>query len=116
MVSTKFVPKPSPLIGVDEMDEWDYVVRQLFINTKTPLQTAITTVAPGAAILLKSLTNPDAPPEERADVTKYIKDLDIEEWAALVKAFKNWPFRPDIVKIVTAKELEDRAEQGSRRV
>jgi transcription factor 1 len=53
-------------------------------------------LAPGAQVLLKPLTDPSLPPEERLNVEQQIKGLDIKDWALIVRAFDNWPFAPDV--------------------
>lgn len=53
-------------------------------------------LAPGAQSLLKMLTDPKLPPEERVDVKKQIRKLDIKEWALILRAFNNWPFAPEV--------------------
>lgn len=53
-------------------------------------------LAPGAQTLLKPLTDPNLPPEERIDVNKQIRQLDIRDWALIIRAFSNWPFAPEV--------------------
>lgn len=55
-------------------------------------------MAPGAQTLLKVLTDPKLPPEERVDVKKQIRRLDIRDWALILRAFNNWPFAPEVSK------------------
>jgi len=53
-------------------------------------------LAPGAQSLLKSLTDPNLPPEERVDIKKQIRRLDIKDWALILRAFNDWPFAPEV--------------------
>ena len=53
-------------------------------------------LAPGAQVLLKPLTDPSLPPEERLDIEKQIRRLNIKEWALIVRAFDSWPFAPEV--------------------
>lgn len=53
-------------------------------------------LAPGAQTLLKPLTNPDLPPEERVNIEKQIRRLGVKDWALILKAFNDWPFAPDV--------------------
>lgn len=55
-------------------------------------------LAPGAQVLLKVLTNPSLPPEERLDVSKQVRRLDIKDWALVLRAFNEWPFAPEVSK------------------
>jgi hypothetical protein len=50
----------------------------------------------GAENLLKPLQDRSLPPEDRVDVTKKVKDLSVQDWALIVRAFDNWPFAPDV--------------------
>ena len=52
-------------------------------------------LAPGAANLLATLTDKDLPGEKRVDVSKAVKDLSVEDWLLIAKAFDEWPFAPE---------------------
>lgn len=54
-------------------------------------------LAPGAASLIKTLTNPDLPVSEQVDIKKSIKTLEVRDWALLLKAFDEWPFAPEVI-------------------
>lgn len=60
-----------------------------------PLALSRSSLAAGASVLLKPLTSEDVPPNERVDVTKRVKDLTVEDWALIIRAFGNWPFAPN---------------------
>ena len=53
-------------------------------------------LAPGAEVLLKTLTNPSLPPEQQVDVKKQIRHLTAADWALIVRAFDAWPFAPEV--------------------
>ncbi|KAG8907446.1 Mitochondrial transcription factor 1 [Tulasnella sp. 403] len=105
-LGVKMVPKEKPLIDGGKVDEWDFVLRQLFVNNKGTLRTTISTLAPGAAILLPKITSENLPPERRVDIDRRIRDLPIEQWSTLVDAFNEWPFKPEILKPMTAAEVD----------
>jgi transcription factor 1 len=52
----------------------------------------------GAANLIPKLTNPDLPEDQRIDPDKWIREYTVQDWALVVKAFKEWPFAPDVSK------------------
>ena len=53
-------------------------------------------LGPGAKNILTKLTDKNLPVEERMNIKKTPRSLDIREWAKLVHAFKEWPFRPEV--------------------
>lgn len=50
----------------------------------------------GASNLIPKLTDPSLPDTERIDPNKWIREYTIQDWALVVKAFKAWPFAPDV--------------------
>lgn len=78
------------------LDKWDYCLRRLFVLKSTPLKRAINSMAPGAVNLLPKISNPDLPESQRIDTSKKIRDLTVNDWAVLVKAFDEWPFAPEV--------------------
>lgn len=78
------------------MDQWDYILRRLFVLKSTPLRKAISSLAPGAEVLLKSLTDKTLPPEQRVDVRLTTRQLTVSDWALIARAFDAWPFAPDV--------------------
>ncbi|GLB45068.1 putative class I-like SAM-binding methyltransferase superfamily, rRNA adenine N(6)-methyltransferase family protein [Lyophyllum shimeji] len=87
------------LIGRGKMDMWDYVLRRMFVKKATEVAKALPSLAPGAQTLAKMLTDPDRPEHERLDVKKKVNKLEAHEWALLVKAFDEWPFKPAMFDI-----------------
>lgn len=66
-------------------------IAQFFLADHTP-----SLLGPGAKNILPKLTNTKLPAEEWVDVKKAPRDLDLREWALVVRAFKEWPFRPEV--------------------
>ena len=62
-------------------------------------------LAPGAQSLLKSLTDPSLPPEQRMDIKKQVRRMDVKDWALLVRAFDNWPFAPEVSNAIALSFL-----------
>ena len=78
------------------LGQWDYVLRRLFVLKSTPLRKAIGSLAPGAEVLLDTLTDKELPPEERVDIRLKVKNLTLSDWALIVRAFDAWPFAPRV--------------------
>lgn len=78
------------------MDQWDYVLRRLFVLKSTPLRKAISSLAAGAEVLLDRLTDKKLPPEQRVDIRLMVKHLTLSDWALIVRAFDAWPFAPSV--------------------
>jgi len=57
---------------------------------------AFSHLAPGSDILRSYLTSDDVPPEQRTDMKKIIRKLNVEDWAAVIGAFDRWPFAPEV--------------------
>ncbi|KAG5651167.1 hypothetical protein H0H81_009631 [Sphagnurus paluster] len=98
--SMNVVPLERPHIEKGLTDAWDYVLRHLFVRKATELKSALPGLAPGAQTLLKKVTDPALPEDQRIDPKKKINKLEAHEWAVLLKAFDEWPFKPEL------KELE----------
>ena len=115
MVGVNVLPHEEQVIGTAMLEKWDYCLRKLFVLKGHTLKAAIgyvtfpninrrlilysledRSLAPGAQTLLKKLTDPSLPPEERVDIKKQIRDMDIKDWALVLRAFNNWPFAPEV--------------------
>ncbi|OSD04052.1 S-adenosyl-L-methionine-dependent methyltransferase [Trametes coccinea BRFM310] len=92
-------PYSEQVIQRGEIDKWDYCLRRLFVLKTTPLKTALSSLAPGATSLLKDLTSGGLPSSQRVNVAKTIKDLTVADWTLILRAFNNWPFRPEDLMI-----------------
>lgn len=53
-------------------------------------------LGPGAKNILPRLIDKNLPAEERVDIKKTPRSLNIREWGLVVRAFKEWPFRPKV--------------------
>jgi len=84
------------IIDKGKLDQWDYILRRLFVLKSTPLRNAMNSLAPGAEVLLDSLTDKDLPLKQRVDVRTKVKHLTISDWALIARAFDAWPFAPDV--------------------
>jgi len=93
------VPHDEQVIGRGMLNQWDYILRRLFVMKSTPLRKTISSLAPGAEVLLKTLTDKTLPPEQRVDVRLTAKQLTISDWALIVRAFDAWPFAPNQLDI-----------------
>jgi hypothetical protein len=82
------------------LNQWDYILRRLFVLKSTPLRKAINSLAPGAEVLLNTLTDKNLPPEQRVDVRLMVKQLTISDWALIVRAFDAWPFAPVVCPFI----------------
>ncbi|KAF8198108.1 S-adenosyl-L-methionine-dependent methyltransferase [Pholiota molesta] len=87
-------PKAEPLIPGGDLDFWDYCLRKLFVMRATSLEKCIGGLGPGAKNMLPGITDPTLPEEQRLSTARTPRELDLREWALVVNAFKNWPFRP----------------------
>jgi transcription factor 1 len=95
------VPREFQAIQPGHLDYWDYCLRKMFVQKATPLKISINSLGPGAATLLKKLTDHDLPPSEQVDIRKSPNGLNVHEWSLVVKAFVEWPFAPEDLSIDT---------------
>jgi len=89
------------VIDKGTLDQWDYVLRRLFVLKSTPLRKAISSLAPGAEVLLDRLTDKKLPPEQRVDIRLRVRHLTVSDWALIVRAFDAWPFAPAVCLFTT---------------
>ncbi|OJA09178.1 hypothetical protein AZE42_00675 [Rhizopogon vesiculosus] len=101
-------PLEHQIIQPDMLDKWDYCLRKLFVLKSTPLKNAIGHLAPGADVLKSYLTSDDVPAEQRTDMMKIIRKLDVEDWAAVVHAFDRWPFAPEDLLVTDSFSRDER--------
>ncbi|KAG6369859.1 hypothetical protein JVT61DRAFT_13419 [Boletus reticuloceps] len=76
------------------LDKWDYCLRKLFVLRSTPLKRAISHLAPGVSTLLATLAQGSG--HHSVDTSKRMRELSVQDWAALVQAFHAWPFATDV--------------------
>ncbi|KAI0283623.1 S-adenosyl-L-methionine-dependent methyltransferase [Russula aff. rugulosa BPL654] len=94
------LPHDEQVIDKGMLNQWDYILRRLFVLKSTPLRKAINSLAPGAEVLLNTLTDKNLPPEQRVDVRLMVKQLTISDWALIVRAFDAWPFAPVVCPFI----------------
>ncbi|KAH9942277.1 S-adenosyl-L-methionine-dependent methyltransferase [Epithele typhae] len=99
------IPYVDQIITPGAMEEWDYVLRRLFVTRNTLLKDALNSLAPGASSLVSTLTDTMLPRHERVNVTKNISELNASDWALILRAFHNWPFKPQLHLQYTHPEL-----------
>ncbi|KAG1735117.1 S-adenosyl-L-methionine-dependent methyltransferase [Suillus paluster] len=107
-VAATFRPLQHQIIQPGMLDKWDYCLRKLFVLKSTPLKNAIGHLAPGSDVLKSYLTSDDVPLEQRTDLKKIIRNLNVEDWAAVVGAFDRWPFAPEELLITDTFSRDDR--------
>lgn len=56
-------------------------------------------LAPGASVLIKPLTDESLPLEQRVDMAKQIRFLTLADWALIERAFEAWPFAPKVCSL-----------------
>ncbi|RDX44857.1 S-adenosyl-L-methionine-dependent methyltransferase [Lentinus brumalis] len=96
------IPYAEQIIQRGMTDQWDYCLRRLFVLKSTKLADALNSLAPGAKTLVEALTSPTVPREQRVNVNKKVGALNISDWALLMRAFNNWPFKPQELMITDA--------------
>lgn len=53
-------------------------------------------LAPGASTLLTLLADGSLSGHHSIDTSKPVREMDVQDWAALVQVFHSWPFAPDV--------------------
>ncbi|KAI0743761.1 S-adenosyl-L-methionine-dependent methyltransferase [Daedaleopsis nitida] len=96
------IPYAQQIIQRGMTDQWDYCLRRLFVLKSTSLKVALNSLAPGARTLCS--------PEQRVNVSKRIRDLNVADWALVLRAFDNWPFKP-VDLLVTDAFIGDDSER-----
>ena len=62
----------------------------------TPLRGAISSLAPGAEVLLNKLYDKRLPLDQRVDIRTRVRDLTVSDWVLIARAFDAWPFAPEV--------------------
>ncbi|KAI0769349.1 S-adenosyl-L-methionine-dependent methyltransferase [Trametes elegans] len=96
------VPYAEQVIPKGGISKWDFVLRRLFVLKNTPLKNAVNSLAPGASSLLKDLRDPRLPTREQVKLSKSPKELTLADWALILRAYDNWPFKPEDIMITDA--------------
>jgi len=98
-LAVNVVPHAQQIINTGQLDQWDYILRRLFVLKSTPLRAAISSLAPGAEVLLDTLADKRLPLEQRVDIRLPVKELTVSDWVLIVRAFDAWPFAPEELNI-----------------
>ncbi|KAF8422787.1 S-adenosyl-L-methionine-dependent methyltransferase [Boletus edulis BED1] len=106
MVAITMDPLLEQAIEKGLLDKWDYCLRKLFVLRSTPLKRAISHLAPGASTLLATLAQGSG--HHSVDTSKRMRELSVQDWAALVQAFHAWPFAPDDLLITDSFSRDER--------
>lgn len=77
------------VVPIEHTDEWDYLTKQLFIVSASPLSQLVSNLGAGAAEWFK----PRVPPE-LWDKTPIL--MTSNDFITLTDIFLDWPFKPDI--------------------
>ncbi|KAI0684279.1 hypothetical protein C8T65DRAFT_702128, partial [Cerioporus squamosus] len=93
------IPYAEQIIQRGATDQWDYCLRRLFVLKSTKLADALSSLAPGASTLVDALTSPRLPRDQRVNIKKKVRDLNISDWALIMRAFDNWAFKPQDLMI-----------------
>ncbi|KAJ9119071.1 hypothetical protein QFC22_003562 [Naganishia vaughanmartiniae] len=111
LMALTLTPRKDPKIELDDKDVWDYVLRRMFVMSGSPLSVAINNLGMGAANLIPKLTDPSIPASQRIDPNKWIREYTVQDWALVVKAFKAWPFAPDVLVLGSLMEEDNDSRQ-----
>lgn len=110
IVACTLLPRPfdEQPIGGGEIDAWDFVLRNVFVLGSSSVKKALAyvllpsfhhiltvlcinrAVAPGGATLL------DKPGTKFIDPKTPVRQVTVDEWTAILKAFNEWPFAPKV--------------------
>ncbi|KAF9227446.1 S-adenosyl-L-methionine-dependent methyltransferase [Gyrodon lividus] len=109
MVAVTMNPLLEQTIEKGMLDKWDFCLRKLFVLKSNPLKRAIPHLAPGASTLLGMLEGASLPEDRhRMDISKAVREMEVEDWAAVVRAFHAWPFAPDDLLVTDTFSRDDR--------
>ncbi|KAJ7132770.1 S-adenosyl-L-methionine-dependent methyltransferase [Mycena crocata] len=112
-VAINFTPLEDQAIGPGLLEKWDYCLRHLYVNRATPIKNALPYLAPNAQTLLNKLTAPGLDKKHRVDPKTPIREMSVNDWRLLVKAFDEWPFAPEDLSITDTIGIDDE-RHGSR--
>ena len=97
LVGLSITPRRESVMTPSNKDQWDYVLRNLFIANSKPLSIGIPILGPGATNLLKDIENP---PKEwgvkSVDPARLPRSFTVDDWTTVVTAFENWAFQPEV--------------------
>ncbi|KAF9244873.1 S-adenosyl-L-methionine-dependent methyltransferase [Melanogaster broomeanus] len=105
MVAVRLNPLLEQKIEKDMMSKWDYCLRKLFVLKSNTIKRAIPYLAPGASSLLTALEDKSLP--HRVDITKKVSEMEVEDWATLVRVLDEWPFAPEDLHVSDTFSRDD---------
>ncbi|KIM31640.1 hypothetical protein M408DRAFT_327118 [Serendipita vermifera MAFF 305830] len=105
MVAANFNPLGYQALRVSGVEEWDYVLRALFINKTKPISQTLKNMAPGAQNLVKYMDPQKAHLLDRSAI-----HLTAADWAVVMQAFLDWPFHP------SGDELHESIKTNDKRI
>ncbi|CAG7853781.1 rRNA adenine N(6)-methyltransferase {ECO:0000256/RuleBase:RU362106} {ECO:0000256/RuleBase:RU362106} [Serendipita indica DSM 11827] len=104
MVAANFRPLGFQVMRVAGIPEWDYVLRSLWINKTTPIKKSLKHISAGARNMVNYLDD-----SKVYILEKHPKNLTLDEWGILMKAFNDWPFHPtDLGTLSDSIKLTDK--------
>ncbi|KAJ6593879.1 S-adenosyl-L-methionine-dependent methyltransferase [Mycena capillaripes] len=106
-VAVNFTPLEHQAIRPGQLIKWDYCLRHLYVNRATPIKDALSYLAPNAQSLLKGLTAPNLGWEHRINPKTPVREMTINDWVLLVKAFDEWRFAPEDLSITDTIGIDD---------
>ncbi|KAJ7703220.1 S-adenosyl-L-methionine-dependent methyltransferase, partial [Mycena rosella] len=89
------------------LEKWDYCLRHLYVNRATAIKKALPFLAPNAQSLMKKLDSPSLDPKHRINPKTPVREMTVEHWALLVKAFDEWSFAPEDLSITDTIGIDD---------
>ncbi|KAF9038289.1 S-adenosyl-L-methionine-dependent methyltransferase [Hymenopellis radicata] len=95
-------PHANELIRPDLLDKWDYCLRRMFVLKAQSVSRGLSLLGANGESLGKKLHDPSLPPDEYIDPDTKLRELTVQDWALIVKAFDNWPFAPEEIGIADA--------------
>ncbi|KIJ18865.1 hypothetical protein PAXINDRAFT_109253 [Paxillus involutus ATCC 200175] len=109
MVAVTMNPLLEQAIEKGMLDKWDFCLRKLFVLKSKQLKHAISHLAPGASTLLAMLEDASLHEgRQPVDISKAIREMEVKDWAALVRAFHTWPFAPDNLLVTDTFSRDER--------
>lgn len=101
MLGVLLTPKKTSVVKVEQQDEWDFVLRHLFVRQAQTLEKALPSLGFNAGSLQKDISSKgNLYAGKPVDCSKIVRDLDENEWARIVDVFANWPFKPDVSRSI----------------
>ena len=108
-------PRVDSPIKLAQKDDWDFVLRHLFVKQAQSLAQALPSLGFNGIILLKDIEkDPENGPPIYAGTpvsgSTIIRDLDTDEWTRIVDVFHHWPFKPANLLLDQDVSVEEKQE------